>query len=266
MNLEVKTSIEINGHTITTRQLEVLSAVAEKGSKTSAAKFLGISPPVVHKYIASMEDIVGESLLESTPAGSTLTEAGKKILNVFNQSNLRCDRSRKFTVACSPVTEDLLMSVLSALKLDVNLIISDNEVNLRSMNEGLADMAIIDDPMYLFEAEQFLWKEIGTMGMVHVDNGSSYIRYRFGAQRIAYMYLDSLDVPYSIDAETFSLSDLLASNRSFFVDEFLLLRKGIRLKSAVDPRVLRHTITAVYHEESKMVNRITVALLAKHLE
>ena len=37
-----------------------------------------------------------------------------------------------------------------------------------------------DDPMYLFDAEEFEWMEIGHMGMVMVDNGPSFIRYRYG--------------------------------------------------------------------------------------
>jgi hypothetical protein len=133
------------------------------------------------------------------------------------------------------------------------------------MKEGLADMAVIDDPMYLFDAEEFEWSEIGNMGMVHVDNGSSYIRYRFGAQRIAYMYLDSLDREYSIDAETFSLSELISSNRSFFVDEFLLSKKGIRMKSAVDPGMLKHVITAIYPSETREITKIVRHLLSRQI-
>ena len=103
------------------------------------------------------------------------------------------------------------------------------------------------------------------MGMVYVDNGPSFIRYRYGAQRVAFMFLDTMDKSYTVDSETYSLPELLASNKSFFVDEFLLTRKGLRLKSAVDPKILRHAITAVYRREDKTVLRVVKALQARHI-
>ena len=89
------------------------------------------------------------------------------------------------------------------------------------MKEGLADLALIDDPLYLYDFDEYGYdmEEIGYMGMVYVDNGPSFIRYKYGAQRVAFMFLDSMSRKYSIDAETYSLSEMLGSNKSFFVDE-----------------------------------------------
>ena len=133
------------------------------------------------------------------------------------------------------------------------------------MREDRADLAIIDDPLYLFDAEEFQMEEIGYMGMVFVDNGPSFIRYKYGAQRVAFMFLDSEDREYTIDSETFSLPELLGSNKSFFVDEFLLTRRNLRLKSAIDPKMLRHAITAIYREESRNVSRIVRALISRNI-
>lgn len=265
--MNVRTEQVINGHTITNRQLEILKTVAVTGSKTSAAKRLGISVPVVHRYIGTIEDAVGSPVTKSTPAGTILTDEGKQIVMTYDSTELRCCDDHGFTVCCSPVTEDLMMTVLSALKmLDVELVISDDEHNLRMMRENLADFAIIDDPLYLFDADEFEATEIGYMGMVFVDNGDSFIRYRYGAQRVAFMFLDTMDRKYNIDSETFSLPELLGSSKSFFVDEFLLLRKGLRMKSAVDPKILRHAITAIYRREDKQITRILRALLAKNIK
>ncbi len=266
MDIEVRTEQVINGQVVTNRQLEVLKTVAVKGSKTSAAKSLGISVPVVHRYIASIEKAAGTSLTKSTPAGTVLTEEGKKIVMTYDCTELRCRDDHGFTVCCSPVTEDLMMSVLSALKMiDVELVISDDGHNLRMMKENLADLAVIDDPLYLFDADEFEATEIGYMGMVFIDNGDSFIRYRYGAQRVAFMFLDTMDRKYEVGSETFSLPELLGSNKSFFVDEFLLLRKGLRMKSAIDPKILRHAITAIYRDENRQVSKILKALLARNL-
>ena len=74
-----------------------------------------------------------------------------------------------------------------------------------------------------------------------------------------------MGVKYSIDAETYLLSDLMDSNKSFFVDEYLLQRKGLKIKSATDKRLLRHSITAVYRREVKEITRVLRYLQSKHM-
>ncbi|MDD2626865.1 MAG: LysR family transcriptional regulator [Candidatus Methanomethylophilus sp.] len=268
VDIQVRTEQIINGQTVTHRQLEALAAVGRTGSLTAAAHEMGITVPVVHRYIANVEAAAGEPVTKSTPAGTKLTPTGQKIADCYWATEARCQDRHPFTVCCSPVTEDLLMSVLSALKMtDVELIISDDPHNLGLMKQDMVDLAIIDDPLYLFDIEDFNFDaaEIGYMGMVYVDNGPSFIRYRYGAQRVAFMFLDTMKKPYQVDSETYSLPELLGSSKSFFVDEFLLTRKGLRMKSAVDPKILRHAITAVYRRENRQVARIVKALQARHI-
>ena len=253
---------------ITNRQLEALWAVGKTGSMSAAAKMLGVSVPVIHRYVTNIEASAGEAVTKSTPMGTKLTPAGKRISDMYMAAEARCRDDRGFTVACSPVTEDLMMSVFSSLKMtDVELVVSDDLHNTRMMTEGLADMILIDDPLYLFDIDEYGYdaEEIGFMGMVYVDKGPSFIRYKYGAQRVAFMFLDTLGYDYTVDAETYSLTEMLGSNKSFFVDEFLLTRKGIKLKSAVDPKVLRHAITAIYRSENKTVMKLVNALKSRHI-
>ncbi len=266
MDISVRNSQVINGKTVTVRQLEALLAVQDKGSQTAAAKHLGISVPVIHKYLRQIEEAAGAPILKTTPAGSVLTEEGLRIAELARSMGHRCETDRGFTVCCSPVTEDLMMSVISSLKIPgANIVVSDDEYNIRMMREDRADLAIIDDPLYLFDAEEFEMEEIGYMGMVMVDNGPSFIRYKYGAQRVAFMFLDSEDRKYTIDSETFSLPELLGSNKSFFIDEFMLTRRNLRLKSAIDPSMLRHAITAIYRTETRNTSRVIKALIARNI-
>ena len=73
VEIEVKTYMTVNGRNISSRQLEVLSAINRLGSKTAAAKELGISPPVVQRYMAQMEDVAETRLMASPPNGTELT-------------------------------------------------------------------------------------------------------------------------------------------------------------------------------------------------
>jgi len=266
VDISVQSSQTINGKTVTYRQLEALVAVQETNSQTAAARKLGISVPVLHKYISLIEDAAGEPVLLTTPAGSVLTSAGKEIADIARSMEYRCDQRRDFTICCSPVTEDIMMSVVSALKIpDTHMIVSDDSYNIRMMRENRADLAIIDDPLYLFDADEYLMDEIGYMGMVLVDNGPSFIRYKYGAQRVAFMFLDSLNRKYSIDSETYSLPELLGSNKSFFIDEFMLTRRNLRLRSAVDPKSLKHAVTAIYRDEDPRIMKIVKAVKARNL-
>jgi len=266
VQIRVQNSQIINGRPVTSRQLEVLLAVQDTGCQNAAARRLGISVPVVHKYLSGIEEAVGAPILKTTPSGSVLTAEGAEVADVARSMNCRCERSRGFTVCCSPVTEDLMMSVISSLKIPgANIVVSGDEYNISMLRENRADLAIIDDPLYLFDADEFEMEEIGYMGMVLVDNGPSFIRYKYGAQRVAFMYLDSEDREYTIDSETFSLPELLGSNKSFFIDEYLLTRRNLRLKSAVDPKMLRHAITALYRDGNRNVARVINALKVRKI-
>lgn len=76
MQIRVQSSQTINGRQVTARQLEALLAVQETGSQTAAAQRMGISVPVLHKYMSSIEDAAGAPVLKTTPAGSRLTPEG----------------------------------------------------------------------------------------------------------------------------------------------------------------------------------------------
>ncbi len=265
MEIEIRNHMVIDGKNISSRQLEVLSAIKEYGSKTAAAKALGISVPVVHRYMVAMEEAAGVPLMASTATGTELTEMGIRLLEVADIMRERCSDDRGFTVSCSPVTEELVMHAISSSKVKADILISDDLTNIRSLKEGYSDMIILDDPQHLEDVDDFEWAEVGYMDMIHVDNGPSYIKYKYGAQRIAYAQLDMSGKEYKITGETCYLPDLLNSKKSFFIDEFLLMKRGIKLKSATDKTLLRHSITAVFRREDKDVTRLLRALQSKSL-
>lgn len=265
VDLRIDTVPVVNGYALTRRQVEVLEAIRTEGSKNAAAKKLGISVPVVHNYMKVIEESTGVRMLESIPTGTRLTEDAERILDVTAMHRHRSEPGRKFTVACSPVTEELIMSAFSAAKIKGDIVVADDLFNMRMIRDGTADMIIIDDPVYLFDLEDYKWSEIGHMDMIHVDKGPMYARYSYGAQRIAYDYLDAARVEYEVVSEYRALSDLLASGRSFFVDEFLLMRKGIKIQSSTDPASLRHSITAVYRRETKCGEKLLRAIKKKDM-
>jgi len=265
VNIRIRPVAVSGNKRITDRQVEVLDAVRRTGSINSAAKKLGITAAVAFRHIRELESIAGENVLISSPRGSILTEYGSNLLRSMKYADERLSHERRFTVACSPVTEELLMSVISSVNTDTDLVISDDEMNMRSLRKDEADIVILDDPVHVFDDDSLQWKEIGRMDMIHVNRGQPYMRYRYGAQRIAFRHLDAAGKEYTLDGETLSLNDLLDSGKSFFIDEILLIRKGIKMHSSTDPSLLRHSILAVYKTGSERIDRLLNELNKKRL-
>src|SRR4030043_13407 len=104
-----------DGQEITHRQMEALAALNAKGSMKSAATVLGISTPVLHKYVREVEDKAGESLIVSTSKGSRLTAAGLALLKRFNASELRLKDEPILRVAGTVVTQRCLLAAATEL-------------------------------------------------------------------------------------------------------------------------------------------------------
>lgn len=235
----------------------------EHGSKASAARSMGISTPVFHRYIQTLEKATGLKLIVANPTGTQLTEDARHILAEHASIEHRLRHRDRFRVACTPVTEHLMMAILSEGKTDMDLVISDDENNVRDLQAGLVDFIVLDDPQYLYDVDDVLWEDVGETTMVHVDRGPRYIRYCYGAQRIAYQHLDLKGKEYSVERTTMRLEDLTESGLSFFIDEILLLKKNVRIRSNTDQKLLSHSISAVYRKEGTQSEFLTRSLRAR---
>jgi len=255
MDLKPVVSLRVNGVALTPHQLDVLLAVYREGSQRRAAEKLELATPVVHRYLNQIERKVKARLLEASPIGTDLTEEGKKIALEYAALLERMKLGESIVVGCTIITEDLLLLVLSGLDSEAqyDLIISDDERNLKDFKAGLMDVVVLDDPLYAYEMEEGMFDEVGDDRMIHVEKGPSYLRFRYGAQRIGFRHLDATNVVYTIDGTVRSISPLLRSNKSYFINESLALKKGLKLMSATDPYLLTHKVLALYREESPEV-------------
>jgi DNA-binding transcriptional LysR family regulator len=263
MKLEPRVALEVDGVALTSHQLEVIYAIFRTGSQRSAARSLGITTPVLNRYVRQIEAKTGLKLADSTPTGTVLTAAGESIAREFAALQARMAKSTSLVVGCTIITEDLLISSLSKVDPEgkMELVISDDQRNLKDFRAGMMDVVVLDDPLYAFDEGEALFDEIGFDRLLHIDRGPSYIRFLYGAQRIGFKHLEATGRTYRVERTERSLASLARSNLSFFVNESLAARKGLKLKSDTDPRLLRHEIIALYHEE-----RPDVALLLMELK
>ena len=125
----------------------------------------------------------------------------------------------------------------------------------------MMDLVVLDDPLYAFDESEALFDEIGFDRLLHVDRGPNYLRFLYGAQRIGFKHLEvhGKDTIGS-KGPSVPLTSLVNSNMSFFVNESLAARKGLKIKSDTDPRLLRHEIMALYHEERPDISLVAAGI------
>ncbi|MBI0583111.1 MAG: LysR family transcriptional regulator [Methanomassiliicoccus sp.] len=258
LKLEPAVALRVGGATLTERQLEVLRAVYEEGSQNRAAARMGIATPVLNRHLAHIEAKVRTELLVATPRGTTLNEEGERIALEYIALSRRMEHSGGTVVGGTIVSEELLLAALTTAdpEGECELIISDDRRNLRDFNAGLMDVVVLDDPQYLFDLEGTRWQEVATDRLLHVDRGPRYAGCVYGAQRIGFRHLESVGAEFRVVRHFRSPEMMAASGLSFFINESLALRRGMRIRSDTDPSRLVHQINAVYRKETNRVRRL----------
>lgn len=238
-----------DGLEITHRQMEALSSLHEKGSMQKAAASLGVSTPVLHKYVREIEEKTDLALVSSTSKGSTLTSEGLELLRRFRAYELRLEDEELLRVAGTIISQRCLLSAATELSDrggDCVVTIANDESNLRLMDERRVDCVVLDDAMYAMErAADVETEEIGSDMLMQKDVGPRYALLTFGAQRLAFRYLEERDIPHEIARTIHEPSILNKTDLSYFVNRSLV-RAGIVLEGeAKDQRWSMHSITAL---------------------
>lgn len=267
VKLEPSVSLRVNGVELTPHQMEVVRAIYETGSQKAAAERMGISTPVLHRYLHQIEAKCGQKLADSRPTGTVLNAYGEALAKEYLALQRRMTRGQAIVVGCTPVTEELLLSTLSALNdpSAYQLVISDDERNMQEFQARLMDVVVLDDPLYAYDTDGALWEEVAEDRLIHVERSSAYGRYRYGAQRIGFRYLETKGEKYRIERLEYSLTSLYRSNMSFFVNESMAMKKGMALRSSTDPDLLKHKILAMYWDETPAIELIVKEMKKRSL-
>ncbi|MCQ5375131.1 MAG: LysR family transcriptional regulator [Methanomassiliicoccales archaeon] len=262
MKIEPRVSLIVNGAHVTPRVLEVLVAILQEGSQKKAAETLGISVPVLHRYIKKLEKSVGTAIMKTTPIGTELTDEGEQLVMEYMALKSKLKRSNRIVVGGTIITEDLLLWALTNFDKEgtIDLIISDDERNIKDFEAGLMDLVILDDPLYIYDLENIIWEEIGEDRLIHVNRGTYYLKFKYGAQRIGFKHLENTGIAYQIKGITRYLPALIQSPFSFFINESLLTKKGLKIKSATPPDLLTHKIIVIYRDDKEEILRLVKEL------
>jgi molybdenum-dependent DNA-binding transcriptional regulator ModE len=244
----------LNGR-ITERELKALEAVEELGTQLDAARHLGITVPVLHRRLTSAEAKVAEPLVITDNRGTRVTELGVQILHAYDEFIRRTHPATSPVVACTPVTRPRVHQALNMIERDrrrVSVIVGDDETNIRFFISGQLDLIILDDPQFAYETfRDHTIKEVGQDNLLLMDRGEDFAQYRYGPQRLGFEYLKTEGIPYKLVRFISDIDGCLDSNLSFFLNENLALRKGMRLRGISRKPVVTYSILAVVHEDSQ---------------
>ena len=234
---------------VTNRQLEALAAVRDRGSMKRAAASLGISTPVLHKYVKEVEARCGERVARSDSRGTKLTPFGSDLLAKVEALRLRAEDRDTIHVAGTLVSELCLLSAASALTqrgIECRVTISTDDENLRLMDEQRVDCVVVDDPLRAMElADRVEGVEIGPDMLLLRKSGKDFVRLAFGAQRLGFRYLQQEGVEYAVVRQVFEPALLDRTDLSYFVNRSLVRRGILSASNAREQDWSSHAIVAL---------------------
>jgi DNA-binding transcriptional LysR family regulator len=150
MDFYPKLDLSINGHTFSYKFFETLKCVALTWSQREAARRLGISHAVLNRRIREAEDKLGIRLVETTGAGSGLSEDGLKVLQQYNNYLKRLQEHDKPIICGGHISTGLLDVLTSEYGLDARIYEASDEDALYMADMDMIDILTLDDPVRAF--------------------------------------------------------------------------------------------------------------------
>ena len=268
MEFDPELWLRIKNKKITAHQMQILSELGRTRSQTKAAANLKISVPVFHRHLKSLIDKLGTELVVTTPNGTWLTTAGKNVLKIYERYFEMLKPEESIILCATPITHNLLLETITRFETTGKkylISINDDQQNLKALYLGKADLVIFDDPNYAMDFEgvkedKILALDIFSDTLVHSDNGPDYIRYKYGAQRLGFRFLEANQKRYNILYEVSDFKHILDSGKSFFINQSYATNKNFKISSYSDAKMLQHPIIAVSINPTNEIRNIVAAL------
>jgi hypothetical protein len=267
MEFDPELWLRVKDKKVTAHQIRILSELNVTHSQTQAAANLSISVPVLHRHLKSVEKKLGIVLSSTTPNGTWLTNDGRVLLKIYNRYQDMLTVDEQVSIYCTPITYDLVKKTMVDFEVtgkNYRISVNDDEQNIKALYLGRADVVLFDDPAYAMEFEGFKEDKILTTdifydSLIHFDAGGDYIRYRYGAQRLGFRFLEASQSDFKILYMVSDLQHILDSNKSYFLNSSILERSGIKFESCSDIEIFTHPIMAVSINPSAGVRELTKA-------
>ena len=150
MKYNPKLNMIINEHEFSYKIFETLECLSKTWSQREAAKRLGISHSVLNRRIKESEEKFGFRLVETTGAGSGLTENGFKILSTYERYMKRLEDRGKPVICGGYISAGLIEVLADEYAIDATIFRTDDESALELARMDMVDIITLDDPVRAF--------------------------------------------------------------------------------------------------------------------
>ncbi len=209
MKYSPKLNMVINGHEFSYKIFETLKCVSNTWSQREAAKRLGISHSVLNRRIRESEEKFGLRLVETTGAGSGLTENGYKILKKYENYMIRLEERDKPVICGGYISAGLVEALATEYQLEVTIYQTDDESALELARKDMVDILTLDDPVRAFMHDlEFIPIAYDYLVLVSKNqrkiqgindiNGKNFLEIPGSSQRLAWNTMDNMKINYQI--------------------------------------------------------------------
>ncbi|MDD3986074.1 MAG: LysR family transcriptional regulator [Methanobacterium sp.] len=209
MDYSPKLNMVINGYEFSYKIFETLRCVSKTWSQREAAKKLGISHSVLNRRIKESEKKFGLKLVETTGAGSGLTENGYKILNKYENYLIRLKESDKPVICGGYISTGLIEILADEYHLNATIYQTNDESALKLARRGMVDILTLDDPVRAFmynlkfipiayDSLVLVSKNPEKVHEINYMNGKNFLEIPGSSQRLAWNIMDNKKIDYNI--------------------------------------------------------------------
>jgi molybdenum-dependent DNA-binding transcriptional regulator ModE len=209
MKYKPKLDMIIDGNEFSYKIFETLKYVSKTWSQREAAKRLGISHSVLNRRIKESEIKIGFRLIETTGAGSGLTENGLKILNTYEKYMKRLEKRKKPVICGGHISTGLMEILAEEFSLDATIYSTDDQSALELARKDMVDILTLDDPVRAFihdldftpVAYDYLVlvsNNSDSINSIEDLNGKSFLEIPNSSQRLAWNTMDNIKINYEI--------------------------------------------------------------------
>lgn len=228
MKYDPKLGMVIDGQEFSYKIFETLECIAKTYSQREAAKKLGISHSVLNRRIKESEEKINARLVETTGAGSGLTENGHELLNKYKSLMKRLEERKKPVICGGYISTGLMEALVEKYDIDVTVLRTNDTSALDLADKDMVDILVLDDPVSAFiydlDIMPIAYDYLVLVGDSEVKdisdlNGKDFVEIPNSSQRLAWNTLDNMDIDYNIVQTAISPETALKSvktNRELF--------------------------------------------------
>ncbi|UTB33974.1 MAG: LysR family transcriptional regulator [Methanobacterium sp. ERen5] len=207
MNYDPKLGMVINGQEFSYKIFETLECIAKTYSQREAAKKLGISHSVLNRRIKESEEKINVRLVETTGAGSGLTENGYDLLNKYKSLMKRLEERNKPVICGGYISTGLMEALVEEYDLNVTVLHTNDMSALELSDKDMVDILALDDPVSAFiydlDIIPIAYDHLVLVGDSEINNisdlnGKDFVEIPNSSQRLAWNTMDNMGIDYNI--------------------------------------------------------------------